>query len=125
MENTPLRAHCTHTVSTPQLVSAPQLVSTVLLNGVDVATVLDLDIHPILGGSQNNTGSVAFGGPQGYTSMYRNLEITNLSGESLYRNDFLLASRDRTLADFAVGTNALSCTIPRNKDMSKCMLNNR
>ena len=83
----------------------------VLLNGVDVATVLDLDIHPILGGSQNNTGSVAFGGPQGYTSMYRNLEITNLSGESLYRNDFLLASRDRTLADFAVGTNALSCTI--------------
>ena len=83
----------------------------VLLNGMDVATVLDLDIHPILGGSQNNTGSVAFGGPQGYASMYRYLQVTSLCGESLYRNDFLLASRDRTLGDFAVGTNALSCTI--------------
>ncbi|PVH68309.1 glycoside hydrolase family 78 protein [Cadophora sp. DSE1049] len=83
----------------------------VSLNGVEVALVSDPDIHPILGGSQNNTGSVAFGGPQGYASIYRNLQVTNPSGEILYQNGFLLASKDRTLADFAVGTNALSCTI--------------
>ncbi|KAK0109550.1 hypothetical protein ONS95_002236 [Cadophora gregata] len=73
--------------------------------------VSDVDIHPILGESQNNSGSVAFGGPQGYASTYRNVQVTDPRGISLYQNDFLLASKDRTLADFAVGTNALSCTI--------------
>ncbi|KAH7409039.1 bacterial alpha-L-rhamnosidase domain-containing protein [Cadophora sp. MPI-SDFR-AT-0126] len=83
----------------------------VSLNGAETAFISGLDIHPILGGSQNNTGSVAFGGPQDYVSCYRNLRVTDQSGEILYRNDFLLASKDRTLADFAVGTNTLSCTI--------------
>ncbi|KAH6694838.1 Six-hairpin glycosidase-like protein [Leptodontidium sp. MPI-SDFR-AT-0119] len=83
----------------------------VRLNGVEVASISNLDIHPILGGSQNNTGSVAFGGPQGYVSIYRQLQVTDLLGESLYHNELLLADKQRTLADFAVGTNAHSCTI--------------
>ncbi|KAG4442786.1 hypothetical protein IFR05_001732 [Cadophora sp. M221] len=83
----------------------------VCLNGVKIASISNLDIHPILGGSQNNTGSLAFGGPQGYVSIYRYLHVTNPIGESLYHNDFVLEDKKRTLADFAVGTNAHSCTI--------------
>ncbi|KAH7306131.1 hypothetical protein BKA65DRAFT_485830 [Rhexocercosporidium sp. MPI-PUGE-AT-0058] len=83
----------------------------VFLNDVEVASIANLDIHPIRGGSQNNTGSLAFGGPQGYVSIYRHLEVTNLMGEPLYHSNLLLSDKQRKLADFAVGTNALSCTI--------------
>ena len=80
-------------------------------NGLMVASVNDLDIHPILGGSGNNTGSVAFGGPEEYKALYRSLLVTDLAGDVLYQNDMQLPDRVRTLADFAVGTNPLSCTI--------------
>lgn len=83
----------------------------VQLNGVEVASISDLDIHPILGGSENNTGSVAFGGPQGYSSIYRKLQVSNPAGDILYHNGFLLVDKCRTLAEFAVGTNVLSCTV--------------
>jgi alpha-L-rhamnosidase len=81
------------------------------LNGNDTANIQDLDIHPILGGSGNNTGSVAFGGPQGYISVFRSLHVTDFAGQILYTNNLLLEDKSRTLADFAVGTNALACTI--------------
>ncbi|TVY81734.1 hypothetical protein LSUE1_G005471 [Lachnellula suecica] len=83
----------------------------VSIHGVDMATVNDLDIHPILGGSANNTGSVAFGGPSSYLSIYRSLKVTDLEETILYDNEFKRSDKARTLADFAVGTNALSCTI--------------
>lgn len=84
---------------------------TVQLNNIEVGSVKDLNVHPILGGSGNNTGSVAFGGPEVYTALYRNLEVTDLEGQILYANSFLPADKARTFADFAVGTNALACTI--------------
>lgn len=83
----------------------------VQLNGTEVATVVDLDIHPILGGSRNNTGSVAFGGPEEYKAVYRSLHVTDLEGKTLYQNNLLLQDQARTCADFAVGTNPLACTI--------------
>jgi hypothetical protein len=79
--------------------------------GVDIPSVNGLDIHPILGGSGNNTGSVAFGGPSSYLAIYRSLKVTDPEGQALYQNDFRLPDKARTLADFAVGTNTLSCTI--------------
>jgi len=81
------------------------------INGVEMASIDGLDIHPILGGSENNTGSVAFGGPQGYVSLYRSLEVKDSQGHVLYSNTLLLPDKERTLTDFAVGTNALACTI--------------
>jgi alpha-L-rhamnosidase len=83
----------------------------VQLNGAQVALVSDLDIHPILGGSGNNTGSVAFGGPEEYKAIYRALYVTDLEGKTLYQNNLKFQDQARTFADFAVGTNALSCTI--------------
>lgn len=85
--------------------------ATVYFNGREVASLDGLDIHPILGGSGNNTGSVTFGGPQGYASIYRSLRVTDPEGTTLYHNDFQLADKSRTLADFQVGSNALACTI--------------
>ncbi len=67
------------------------------INNSVVATIDRLSIHPILGGSANNTGSVAFGGPQGYISLYRSLHVEDLDGTLLYHNDFLLADKIRTL----------------------------
>lgn len=81
------------------------------INGIEIASVHDLDIHPMLGGCSNNSGSVAFGGPQGYIALYRSLKVTDPAGQLLYENDFLLRNKDRTLRDFQVGTNALSCTV--------------
>jgi alpha-L-rhamnosidase len=81
------------------------------INGVEMASIDGLNIHPILGGSENNTGSIAFGGPQIYVSLYRSLEVTDPQGYFLYSNTLLLPDMERTLADFAVGTNALACTI--------------
>lgn len=83
----------------------------VSINGTEVATVSDLNCHPILGGSENNQGSVAFGGPSNYLSIYRSLAVVDGNGTSLYKNDFKIADKARTLADFQVGTNGLACTI--------------
>jgi hypothetical protein len=67
------------------------------INNSVVATIDGLNIHSILGGSANNTGSVALGGPQGYISLYRSLHVEDLDGVLLYHNDFLLADKIRTL----------------------------
>jgi alpha-L-rhamnosidase len=83
----------------------------VYINDVEVATVSDLNLHPLLGGSANNTGSVAFGGPSGWTSTYRDLTVTDLHATMLYSNSFLPIDEQRTFADFAVGTNTLPCMI--------------
>jgi len=81
------------------------------VNDVEVATISGLNLHPILGGSANNSGSVAFGGPSGWTSTYRNLTVTDLDTTMLYSNSFLPVDKERTFADFAVGTNPLPCMI--------------
>lgn len=83
----------------------------VSINGVGIANLDDLDIHPILGGAGNNSGSIAFGGPVGWSSIYRNLVVTDLQGKMLYSNSLLLSEIERTLADFGVGTNQSSCLI--------------
>ena len=83
----------------------------VSINSVEVATVSDLDLHPLLGGSANNSGSVACGGPSGWTSTYRNLIVTDLNATTLYTNSFLPVDEERTFTDFAVGTNPLPCMI--------------
>ncbi|KAH0365932.1 hypothetical protein KCU65_g5753, partial [Aureobasidium melanogenum] len=83
----------------------------VSINNVEVATISNLDLHPLLGGSANNSGSVAFGGPSGWTSTYRNLTVTDLNATTLYSNSFLPVTAERTFADFAVGTNSLPCMI--------------
>jgi alpha-L-rhamnosidase len=83
----------------------------VYINDVEVATVSDLNLHPLLGGSANNSGSVAFGGPSGWISTYRDLAVTDLNATVLYSNSFLPIDEQRTFADFAVGTNPLPCMI--------------
>lgn len=83
----------------------------VQLNNTEVARILDLSIHPILGGSGNNTGSVAFGGPESYKGIYRSLHVADLDGKTIYQNNLQLQDQTRTFADFAVGTNLFSCTI--------------
>lgn len=93
---------------------------TVLIQGRQLATVEDLDIRPILSGSANNTGSVAFGGPCQWVGVYRNLSVHDLSDRMLYKNTLQLAERERTLADFQVGTNALACTIDGAKRDRAC-----
>lgn len=92
----------------------------VQINNTEVASLNGLDIHPILGGSANNTGSVAFGGPRGYVSLYRSLHVTSTGGDILYHNNLLLADKIRTLEDFQVGTNALACTIDGAKRDRAC-----
>lgn len=87
------------------------ITSRLSINGVKVATVSDLNLHPLLGGSANNSGSVAFGGPSGWTSTYRNLTVTDFDATMLYSNSFLPIDEQRTFADFAVGTNSLPCMI--------------
>ncbi|KAH7071694.1 Six-hairpin glycosidase-like protein [Paraphoma chrysanthemicola] len=93
---------------------------TVSLQGEQVATIQGLDLHPLLGGSPNNTGSVAFGGPCHWMSQFRNLSVRNLDGTLLYENDMLIGNRDRTLSDFQVGINALACTIDGAKRDRAC-----
>lgn len=89
------------------------------IGGQHVASVTDLKLHPILGG-HNNSGSVAFGGPAHYTAVYRSLFVRDTQDKILYKNGFLLADKERTLADFAVGTNQLACTIDGAKRDRAC-----
>lgn len=77
----------------------------------EVSVVQNLDIHPILGGSKANTGSIAFGGPEGWIATYRDLTVTDLKGRILYANSLLPIDRGRTFADFQVGTNAIAAMI--------------
>ncbi|KAL0938108.1 alpha-l-rhamnosidase [Colletotrichum truncatum] len=86
-------------------------VVTVTINDREVTTISDAQVRPILGGSAINTGSVAFGGPNGWRSVYRNLVVKSPDGEILYENDMQLGNKDRILSDFQVGTNAVSCMI--------------
>jgi hypothetical protein len=89
------------------------------IEGKKVATVTDLKLHPILGGNINS-GSIAFGGPAQYTAVYRSLLVKDTQEKILYKNDFLLADKQRTLVDFAVGTNQLACTIDGAKRDRAC-----
>ncbi|KAI8278641.1 hypothetical protein K4K60_006152 [Colletotrichum sp. SAR11_57] len=82
----------------------------VTINDREVATIADVQLRPILGGSGINTGSVAFGGPNGWLAVYQNLAVKG-AGEVLYENSLRLEDKDRTLADFQVGTNAVACMI--------------
>ena len=84
---------------------------TLEIDGDMVATLGDLNIHPLLGGAGNNTGSIAFGGPSSYTALYRNLLVTDGDSQILYENNLLSENKERTMADFAVGTNHVPCTI--------------
>ncbi|KAH6629331.1 Six-hairpin glycosidase-like protein [Boeremia exigua] len=93
---------------------------TVSVQGRQLAVIEDLDIRPILGGSANNTGSVAFGGPCQWIALYRNLSVHDSDGRALYENALLLEDEERTLADFQVGTNALACTIDGAKRDRAC-----
>ncbi|CZR69446.1 related to alpha-L-rhamnosidase A [Phialocephala subalpina] len=92
---------------------------TVSISEIEVASLSGLNVHPILGGSGNNTGSIAFGGPQGYVSMSRALLVSH-GDKILYQNSLQLPDKDRTLADFQVGTNALACTIDGAKRDRAC-----
>ncbi|KFY77501.1 hypothetical protein V499_03131 [Pseudogymnoascus sp. VKM F-103] len=84
---------------------------TLEIDGDMVATLDDLNIHPLLGGAANNTGSIAFGGPSSYTALYRNLIVADTDGQILYENNLLPENKQRTMVDFAVGTNQVPCTI--------------
>lgn len=83
----------------------------VALNDHRVATIDDLHIQPILGGAGPNSGSVAFGGPAGWVALYRSLLVVDGHNNILYTNSLLPQDEARTMADFAVGTNDLPCTI--------------
>jgi hypothetical protein len=89
------------------------------IKGQKVASVTGLKLHPILGGN-NNSGSIAFGGPAHYTAAYRSLLVKDTEDNVLYKNGFLVADKERTLADFAVGTNPLACTIDGAKRDRAC-----
>ncbi|KAJ8112278.1 hypothetical protein OPT61_g5315 [Boeremia exigua] len=93
---------------------------TVSVQGRQLALIENLDIRPILGGSANNTGSVAFGGPCEWMTLYRYLSVHDSDGQPLYKNDMMMEDEQRTLADFQVGTNALACTIDGAKRDRAC-----
>lgn len=83
----------------------------IVINETSICTLTDLNIHPMLGGSGNNTGSIAFGGPSGYLSIYRDLHVQTLEGKTLYKNAMQRADKKRTQADFQVGTNDVAATM--------------
>ncbi|KAF4550728.1 Hypothetical protein D9617_16g015170 [Elsinoe fawcettii] len=85
--------------------------ATVSICGKTIATLDDLDMHPLLGGAPNNSGSFAFGGPAEWIATYRDLAIHDLTGNELYKNSLLPDQKQRTMLDFAVGTNTVACTI--------------
>lgn len=92
---------------------------TISINGEELGSVQDLAIRPILGGDIN-AGSVALGGPEGWIALYRNLVVKGVDDTTLYENDMLIGSKDRTLADFQVGTNSVACTIDGAKRDRAC-----
>ncbi|KAF6834527.1 alpha-l-rhamnosidase [Colletotrichum musicola] len=84
---------------------------TVTINDREVATITGVQLRPLLGGSGVNTGSVAFGGPENWQSLYRNLVVKNPEGKVLYENNMQLPDKDKILADFQVGTNEVACMV--------------
>ncbi|KAF5658673.1 alpha-L-rhamnosidase A [Fusarium heterosporum] len=93
---------------------------TVTIHGHEIATIQDIQVRAMLGDRLVNTGSVAFGGPSGWSALYRELLIQDLSDRTLYQNSFLLKDAMRTLDDFQVGTNNFACTIDGAKRDRAC-----
>ncbi|KIV99227.1 uncharacterized protein PV09_09091 [Verruconis gallopava] len=89
------------------------------LNDVQVSTIDNLSIRPVLGG-KINSGSIAFGGPSGWIAMFRGLLVKAADGHVLYENDLSLADKERTYADFQVGSNPVPCTIDGAKRDRAC-----
>jgi hypothetical protein len=92
----------------------------VSVQGRRLAFIEGLNIKPILSGSANNTGSIAFGGPCQWVAVYRHLSVLSGGGENLYQNTMLPLDQSRTLDDFQVGTNGLACTIDGAKRDRAC-----
>ena len=80
----------------------------VSVQGRRLAFIEGLDIKPVLSGSANNTGSIAFGGPCQWVAVYRHLNVLRDEGEDLYQDTMLPHDQSRTLDDFQVGTNGLA-----------------
>ncbi|KAF5644086.1 alpha-L-rhamnosidase A [Fusarium sp. NRRL 52700] len=84
---------------------------TVTIDGNEVATIRDIYLKAMLGNGLVNTGSVAFGGPPGWVTLYRDLSVVDSDGRILYENSLLQCDTSRTFDDFQVGTNKLACII--------------
>ncbi|XEV05021.1 hypothetical protein FSHL1_010308 [Fusarium sambucinum] len=84
---------------------------TVTIDGQEVVDITGVHVKSMLGDNLINTGSVAFGGPPGWITLYRDLSIKSLNNEVLYENPLLQQDATRTFADFQVGTNKLACII--------------
>ncbi|KAG4279745.1 hypothetical protein FPRO06_11079 [Fusarium proliferatum] len=83
----------------------------VTIEGHEIATIRDIYVKAMLGNELVNTGSVAFGGPPGWISLYRDLSVADHDGHILYENSLLEPDASRTFDDFQVGTNKLACII--------------
>ncbi|KAF5697485.1 alpha-L-rhamnosidase A [Fusarium globosum] len=83
----------------------------VTIEGHEIATIRDIYVKAMLGNGLVNTGSVAFGGPPGWISLYRDLSVADHDGHILYQNSLLEPDASRTFDDFQVGTNKLACII--------------
>jgi hypothetical protein len=92
----------------------------VTIQGHEIAALDGLNVQPLLGGAAPNTGSVAFGGPSGWTALYRDLIVTSPDGKVYYDNKLLEDDAERTYADFQVGTNQLPCLIDGAKRDRAC-----
>ncbi|KAG8354482.1 hypothetical protein FVEN_g7611 [Fusarium venenatum] len=84
---------------------------TVTIDGQKVVAITGVHMKAMLGDNLINTGSVAFGGPPGWITLYRDLSVKFLNNEVLYENPLSLQDAARTYADFQVGTNKLPCII--------------
>ncbi|KAL9946824.1 hypothetical protein D7B24_004622 [Verticillium nonalfalfae] len=93
---------------------------TIVIGNKQVAEIKDVQIRGMLSGGKTNTGSVAFGGPEGWLSMYRNLTVSDLDGEKLYKNSMQAPEAADVFADFQVGTNPLACTVDGAKRDRAC-----
>jgi hypothetical protein len=93
---------------------------TIYINGERVAEITGICIKSILAGDCVNAGSVAFGGPEGWVTTYRNLLVEDLDASELYKNSMKSAESARVLADFQVGSNSLACTIDGAKRDRAC-----
>jgi hypothetical protein len=93
---------------------------TVTIQGHEIAILDGIDVRPLLGGAAPNAGSVAFGGPSGWITLYRNLTVTGPDGKIYYDNKLSETDAERTYADFQVGTNQLPCLIDGAKRDRAC-----
>ncbi|KAH7252792.1 Six-hairpin glycosidase-like protein [Fusarium tricinctum] len=92
----------------------------VSIQGQEVATVTGIHVKAMLGDRLDNAGSVALGGPPGWTTLYRDLLVKSLDGQTLYQNSMLPRDAERTFADFQVGTNKFPCIIDGAKRDRAC-----